>query len=101
MSPSNLKEIEQLLNTYKRGGSSSYRRIQVKRLISILDDIFAHEPKCFDRINAVGRRQIIGYYKRHSNEKMTTLIEKWRVLSLLFELKSLKAPVHPASVIKE
>ncbi|MCL9777615.1 hypothetical protein M9196_23235, partial [Vibrio sp. S4B1] len=46
-----------------KGKKSAYKRKQMRRLIQVLDNIFLHES--IGRIQAIGRRQIIGYWRRH------------------------------------
>jgi hypothetical protein len=65
-----------------KGRKSAYKRKQVLRLIRIFDDIFCHEST--SRIDAIGRRQIIGYWRRHEHESYKTRMEKYHILTKFF-----------------
>lgn len=92
MTPTTYKQIMTAMAAYNKKGIP-YRRKQVMRLIAILDDIFAHEPYLGDRLHAVGRRQIIGYWERTKHESVQVRTEKYRILSLFFANAPLKAKV--------
>lgn len=77
------KQINQIMAFYAKKGIP-YRAKQVKRLITILDDIFLHEPYLADQINRVGRRQLIGYWQRTKHESTAVRMEKYRILSMFF-----------------
>ena len=61
-----------------------YRKVQLRRLVAIFDDIFHHEPYLGERITSVGRRQIIGYWERTKHESTQVRLEKYRVLTLFY-----------------
>ena len=75
----------------KKGSKSSYKKVQMKRLIAIIENIFEHE-RCTD-LNAVGRRQIIGYWRRTSHESEKTRREKYTILKKFFEMYNGKVTV--------
>lgn len=75
----------------KKGSKSSYKKVQMKRLIAIIENIFEHE-KCTD-LNAIGRRQIIGYWRRTSHESDKTRREKYTILKKFFEMYNGKVTV--------
>lgn len=70
----------------KKGSKSTYKKVQMKRLIAIIENIFEHE-KCTD-LNAIGRRQIIGYWRRTTHESDKTRREKYTILKIFFALYS-------------
>ena len=55
------KWVRERADTYLRHGGKQHRRDTVRILANILDEIRAHEG-CLP--GQIGRRQIIGYYKR-------------------------------------
>ncbi len=75
----------------KKGSKSSYKKVQMKRLIAMIENIFEHE-KCTD-LNAIGRRQIIGYWRRTSHESDKTRREKYTILKTFFEMYNGKVTV--------
>ena len=75
----------------KKGSKSSYKKVQMKRLIAIIENIFEHE-RCTD-LNAIGRRQIIGYWRRTSHESDKTRREKYTILKKFFEMYNGKVTV--------
>jgi hypothetical protein len=75
----------------KKGSKSTYKKVQMKRLIAIIENIFEHE-KCTD-LNAIGRRQIIGYWHRTSHESDKTRREKYTILKKFFEMYNGKVTV--------
>ncbi len=70
-----------------------YRRKQVKRLMTILDDIFRHEPYVAEQLNRIGRRQLIGYWERTNEEGNQVRREKYAILKMFFEMANLKVRV--------
>ncbi len=70
-----------------------YRKKQVKRLMTILDDIFRHEPYVAEQLNRIGRRQIIGYWERTKEEGEQVRREKYAILNMFFEKANLKVRV--------
>ncbi len=86
------KQILTIMAPYHKRGIP-YRRKQVKRLLMILDDIFQHEPYVAEQINRVGRRQIIGYWKRTKGEGEQVRREKYAILKLFVETANLKVKV--------
>ena len=74
-----VREIYQVMADYTRKGKKSeFKKKQMKRLIVLLDNIIQNEPS--EDLKKIGRKQIIGYYKRHSHESYQTLNEKSQVL---------------------
>ena len=80
-----------MIDYIKKGTKSSYKKVQMKRLIVIIENIFEHE-KCTD-LNAIGRRQIIGYWRRTSHESEKTRREKYTILKKFFEMYNGKVTV--------
>ena len=94
MIPEDKKIVDFHLQAYRRTGATTYHRKQYRRLIDIIDDTLEHETKCH-KISHIGRRQIIGYWERSKTESKNTRLEKWRILSLLFENMGKNAPPKP------
>ena len=86
MSPESFKIIEIAMHIYRRRGATEYRKRQYKRLLGALKDIFEHEPNCYGNINKVGRKQLIGYWRRNEHISQKVRIEYYRVLSDFFEI---------------
>lgn len=92
MHPQTHFEIRQTLIVYStKGKKSAYKKKQMKRLIAIIDDIFKHEP--ISSLESIGKRQIIGYWKRHENESVKTRREKYSILSKFLCLYNSKITV--------
>lgn len=87
MHPQTHFEIRQTLIVYStKGKKSVYKKKQIKRLIAIIDDIFKHEP--ISSLESIGKRQIIGYWKRHENESVKTRREKYSILVHFFRVSN-------------
>ena len=77
--------VRQVMMPYTtKGKKSSFKKVQMKRLISVLDDIFQHEG--MSDLNAIGKRQIIGYWRRTESETDKTRREKYSILRRYFSL---------------
>lgn len=75
-------EINQIMHTYvAKGTKSTYKKRQMKRLIAALEDIFNQEGT--ERINAIGRRQIIGFWRRNKDSDKIRY-EKFLILREFF-----------------
>jgi hypothetical protein len=66
----------------RKGKKTDFHKKQMKRLINILDDIIDNEGDA--RLEAIGRRQIIRYWKRTVNETNKTRLEKFHILNKFF-----------------
>ena len=86
------KQILAVMAPYHKRGFP-FRRKQIKRLIAILDDIFIHEPYLGERLQKVGKRQIIGYWQRTRWETAQERAEKYAILKLFFETAQLTGRV--------
>lgn len=76
-------EIRKLMSEYtSKGKKSAYKKKQMKRLFAILDDIMQHEGD--DRLTAIGKRQIVRYWKRTTVETNRTRREKYSILKRFF-----------------
>lgn len=64
----------------------------MRRLVKIIDDIFIHEP--ISQIHSIGRRQLIGYWRRHEHESQKTRMEKYHILVRFFSSYSLTMAVR-------
>ncbi|MGR5261338.1 hypothetical protein ACPV5Q_15395 [Vibrio astriarenae] len=92
MNPNTHKQIMTVMASYNKKGIP-FRRKQIKRLLAIFNDIFSHEPKLGERLNAVGRRQIIGYWQRIKNESDQVRREKYHILVLFYSRAHLNVKV--------
>lgn len=87
-----VRYIYSVMSSYtSKGKKSSYKRKQMRRLIQILEDILSHEP--ISQIHCIGRRQIIGYWRRHEHESHKTRMEKYHILVKFFAAYDLTANV--------
>ncbi len=93
------KQIRAIIAPYIKPGIP-YRKKQVKRLMTILDDIFRHEPYVAEQLNRVGRRQIIGYWERTKEEGDQVRREKYAILKMFFEMANLKVRVPEPRRVK-
>lgn len=77
--------VRQIMMPYTTKGKKSYfKKVQMKRLISMLDDIFQHEGMA--DLSSIGKRQIIGYWRRTEAETDKTRREKYSILKKYFSL---------------
>ena len=85
-------EIRQVMNVYiAKGKKSAYKKKQMRRLFAILDDIMQREGD--PRLDAIGKRQIIRYWKRTENETDQTRREKYSILKRFFSAYNSKVTV--------
>ncbi len=76
------KEILFVMHDYKsKGKKSPYKKKQMRRLMSILENIVQSEQQ---ELQDIGRKHIIGYYRRHTDETYKTLKEKYSILEKFF-----------------
>ncbi|MCE7626315.1 hypothetical protein [Vibrio cholerae] len=86
--------IHQCMLPYtKKGKKSTYKKKQMKRLIAIIDDIFQHEGMA--KLDTIGKRQLIGYWRRTEHEKFETRRAKYTILKKFFAL------YHPQVTVPE
>lgn len=95
MNQTTKRQILTLMAHYNKPGIQ-FRRKQIRRLLSIFDDIFQHEPYLGEHLHKVGKRQLIGYFERTRHESDKTRLEKYQILKLFFSSANLKGRVpHP------
>ena len=92
MKPDQLKIVTQKMAAFRCCGGYKNRKKQYNRLLAILNDIFEHEPESNGQIKAIGRRQVIGYWKR-SSDSYKVKCEKYNVLAYFF--KQIGKPIPP------
>ncbi len=92
MNPHTKKQILTVMAPYHKRGIP-FRGKQIRRLMTILDDIFYHEPHLGERLQKVGKRQIIGYWQRTRCETAQVRAEKYAILKLFFESAQLRGKV--------
>ncbi|MGL6261659.1 hypothetical protein [Vibrio sp. WXL210] len=105
MNPNTHKQIMTVMAAYNKK-HIPYRRKQVMRLLSIFDDIFMHEPNLGERLHAVGRRQIVGYWERSKHESAQVRKEKYSILRYFYVTAglSVRVPyprVEPTQVVQK
>lgn len=75
--------IRQTMSSYTtKGKKSAYKKKQMTRLVSILEKIMSKEDD--PRLEAIGKRQIIRYWKSIENENSKTRREKYSILCKFF-----------------
>ncbi len=74
-----------------KGKKSTYKKKQIIRLINTLDKIMNTEGDT--RLSAIGKRQIIKYWKSIEDENDKTRREKYSILSKFFALYNPKVRV--------
>ena len=99
MTPEMHQTVNHLLHTYKRTGAKSYRRKQVKRLMFMLNNIIQHEKNPTLQLHQLGRKQIIGFWRRHQHLSESTKNEYWRIVEILFEHLGKPSPPKPNKTI--
>jgi len=84
--------IRQTMSPYTtKGKTSAYKKKQITRLISILEQIMNKEGD--PRLEAIGKRQIIRYWKSTEEESHKTRREKYSILRKFFSLYNPKITV--------
>ena len=101
MTPEMHQTVNRLLHTYKRTGAKSYRRKQVKRLMFMLNNIIQHEKNPTLQLHQLGRKQIIGFWRRHQHLSESTKNEYWRIVEILFEHLGKPSPPKPNKTIRK
>ena len=85
-------QIRQIMSSYtSKGKKSAYKKKQMTRLVAILDEIMTKEGE--PRLSAIGKAQIIRYWKRTTNESDKTRREKYSILNKFFLLYNVKVTV--------
>lgn len=83
--------IRQTMSSYtSKGKKSDYKKKQMKRLVAILEDII--EKEADPRLEAIGKRQIIRYWKRSLDAEKTQR-EKYSILCQFFNVFNPKVKV--------
>ncbi|MBD0788433.1 hypothetical protein HUO09_18910 [Vibrio sp. Y2-5] len=91
MHPQTHFRILQTMRSYtKKGKKSIYKKKQIKRLVTVLNDIFKNEGS--EKLEAIGRRQIIGYWRRNTDSDKVRY-EKYLIIRLFFEVFNSKISV--------
>ncbi|EPX6970178.1 hypothetical protein ACW0W9_004817 [Vibrio parahaemolyticus] len=84
--------IRQFMLPYSaKGKKSTYKKKQMKRLIAIIEDIFVHEGS--EDLSAIGRKQLIGYWRRTECEQLETRRAKYIILCRFFSIYNRKIKV--------
>lgn len=95
MTPKTHRTVISLMHSYKRTGSKVYRKKQVSRLMSMLNNIFEHEQIQTNELQQLGRKQMIGFWRRHEHLSEKTRKEYWLISHLLFEQLGKRSPPKP------
>ena len=82
-----------------KGKRSDYKKKQMLRLVSILDNIIAREGD--SRLEAIGKRQIIRYWKSTEDESTKTRREKYSILKKFFGVYNPNVSVPEPFEIKQ
>ena len=100
MYPQQYFQIRQVMSEYlTKGKKSPYKKKQFKRLIQILENIMTFEGE--HRLSAIGKRQIIRYWKRTRDENDKTRREKYSILNKFFKLSNPKVTVPEPKMTSE
>ncbi|MCG3861768.1 MULTISPECIES: hypothetical protein [Vibrio] len=102
MNRQTVKSIYQSMSEYyRKGKKSGYKKKQMKRLIRIIQDILQNEGT--SQIKTIGKRQIIGYWRRTEHESPQTRREKYNILKKYFEVtnEKIKVPQPREKSIKD
>lgn len=92
--------IRQIMSPYiTKGKKSAYKKKQMTRLIQILE--FIMNKECEPRLPAIGKRQIIRYWKSTEHESDKTRREKYSILCKFFSLYNPKVTVPEPRKITE
>ena len=84
--------IRQTMSSYTtKGKKSAYKKKQMTRLVSILEKIMGKEGD--PRLEAIGKKQIIRYWKSIEGESSKTRREKYSILCKFFNLYNPKITV--------
>lgn len=90
-------EIRVVMHSYAaKGKKSAFKKIQMRRLIAILDDIFKHEHT--ENLDTIGKRQIVGYWRRTEQQTAKTRREKYNILVKFFSAYNVKITVPEPKV---
>jgi hypothetical protein len=93
-------EIRQVMSDYtSKGKKSPYKKKQMKRLISILEHIT--NKRGDHRLEAIGKRQIISYWKETEQETDKTRREKYSILKKFFSKYNPRVSVPEPWVIND
>ncbi|QRG81509.1 hypothetical protein [Vibrio diabolicus] len=80
-----------MLPYFTKGKKSTYKNKQIRRLIAIIDNIFYYEGT--QDLSAIGRKQLIGYWRRTESEQFETRRAKYVILRKFFALYNPKVTV--------
>ncbi|GEM79902.1 hypothetical protein [Vibrio superstes] len=92
MNPTTYKQIRTVMAPFMKKGIP-YRKKQLKRLLAIIEDIFEHESYLHENLSRIGRKQMMGYWRRTAHETRKTRKEKYDVLKLFFDTAKLQGKV--------
>lgn len=91
-------KIRQIMSAYiSKGKKSPYKKKQMTRLIAILDAVMRKESD--PRLEAIGKRQIIRYWKSVEHETDKTRREKYLILCKFFSVFNPKITVPEPRIL--
>ena len=97
MKPETMKQLQHLMNEYRRSGAKNYRRKQYERLVFMLNDIIQHEQIRGNELQQLGRKHVIGFWRRHDDWSQQTRKEYWQVLNVFYQRLGRFEPPKPKS----
>lgn len=95
MKPETLRLVLYLMNDYKRTGAKAYRKKQVGRLMYMLNDIIQAEGLKGVCLHRIGRKHVIGFWRRHEHLSYQTRKEYWQILNVLYQKLGKLEPPRP------
>ena len=99
MKESSLREFNRLMRPYCAKGSKANRTKQCQRALFAINDIFKHEPLVRDRLESLGRKHVIGFWRRNEAMNQTTRMNYWYALRTTFELLGKSDPPKPIIIL--
>ena len=94
--------ISQWARDFTASGSPSYKKRQVARLRAILMFCFENYPELDYRVNAIGRKHLVAYWKATEGEADKVRLEKYRVLKHFFGSGFVsRPPVVPKPLLRD
>lgn len=98
MKPEIQQRIFYLMNDYKRTGAKKYRQKQYGRLMFMLNDMIQYENLNQFELEKIGRKHVIGFWRRHEHLSYQTRKEYWQILNLLYQKLGKLEPPKPKPI---
>lgn len=81
-------------------GAKNYRKKQFKRLLLMLNNIIEYEHLQSHELERMGRKHVIGFWRRHESLSDKTRKEYWQILSVLFQKLGKHSPPKPKLIVQ-